>query len=291
MAGNVGESDDQAAVGKGLPIVVVTTGFIGGLVPARDGVAGYLRSLLRKKGLLDIASDLEIVVDPIELTFGFRFADSGFDVFADFPGHGTGNKTRNKKNDGVQANIRLGDWRGPTWNRWRPTEMDSSEKIRDGGGNAGEPADPLIQAKDGENDEDKKEKSGRTGDRAVDRVQSGAGQESDADGRDGRFQNGGRDPENFGKILADANGAVDEAQHEVFVGGNEGGKAEIPAGMSVVESGVKQKDASSENYDNHGNENEDAEDADTFALKFGETERFGLKFLLRHGMNRAIIRR
>lgn len=60
--------------------------------------------------------------------------------------------------------------------------------------------------------------------------------------------------------------------------------------MSVVESGVKQKDASSENNDSHGNENENTEDADTFALKFGETDGLGLKFLLRHGMNNAIIR-
>lgn len=174
MAGNIGESDDQTTVGKSLPIVIVTTGLIGRLVPAGDGVANNLRGFLRKKGTLDIACDLEIMLDAVELTFGLGFADSGFDVFADFPGDGTGDKTGKKKNDGVEADIRLGDWRGPTWNRWRPTEIDSSDKIRDGGGNAGEPADPLIQAKDGENDEDKEEKSSRAGDGAVNRVQSGA---------------------------------------------------------------------------------------------------------------------
>ena len=54
---------------------------------------------------------------------------------------------------------------------------------------------------------------------------------------------------------------------------------------------MQQEVAHGKNNHSDRDEGEYAEDADTLALKFGETECFGLKFLLRHEKNSDIIRR
>jgi len=65
MAGNIAESDDEAAVRKSLPIVIVTTGFVGGLIPTGDGVALNLRRILGEQGLLNITGEAEIVLNAV----------------------------------------------------------------------------------------------------------------------------------------------------------------------------------------------------------------------------------
>ncbi len=49
MAGNIAEGDDQTAIRKSLPIVIVTTSFVGGLVPAGDGIAAICGGSLGRR--------------------------------------------------------------------------------------------------------------------------------------------------------------------------------------------------------------------------------------------------
>ena len=230
------------------------------------------------------------MLDTIELTLCFSLTDSGFHVFANFPGDSTRNEPGYEKYDGIEADISLRNGSGSAGNGRSPAKIDGSNQVGDSGGDAGEPANPGIEAKNRENNKNEKKESGGTGDGPISRFECGGGEESESDGRQGGFKNGRRDPKEFGKLLVETNGTIDEAKHEVFVDGNNASKDKIPSDVRGEDSSVKQEDASGENYADNGNENQDAENADTLAAKFGETESFGLKFLLGHGLDRAIIR-
>ncbi len=77
-------------------------------------------------------------------------------MFANFSGNSTGDESCNKKNDRVETDVGLGNRSGHTGSRRGPAQIDGGSEIGNGGGDAGQPANPGIEAKDGENDEDEK---------------------------------------------------------------------------------------------------------------------------------------
>ncbi len=231
VSGDVAERNDQAAIRQGFPIVVVATRFIGWLIPTGNGVAGDLRRLFGEKGLLNLAGNLQVMLQAIELAFCVGFAESGFDMFADFAGDCGSDDTGDEQNDGVKADIGLRDGRSDAWNGRSPTEIDGGSEIRNGSGSAGKPTDPGIETKDRKNDEDKKEKSGGRGDRSIGGFDGRTAEPGNPNGGKRGFQDGGGDPMKLWKLFARANGAINEAQHQVFVGGEYGGQGKIPAGV------------------------------------------------------------
>src|SRR5208283_901115 len=97
-------------------------------------------------GLLDVAGGFEIVLDAIELPLGFDFAKSSFHMLANFAGDSSGHETAKQQDDGVEADVGLRD-RGRCAGSGRdPAEINGGGEIADGGGDAGEAADPGIQA-------------------------------------------------------------------------------------------------------------------------------------------------
>ena len=141
--------------GRVFPVVIIAAGLIGRLVPPRDGVSGDVRRLPRQQRLLNVAGDLEIVLNPVELTFGFGFTDGSFNVLADFAGDGTSNKSSNQKNDGVQADVGLRDGSGRAGNR-RYSQDGQRQANRKRFGATGEPANIGVEAKDGKKNKNKK---------------------------------------------------------------------------------------------------------------------------------------
>jgi len=208
-------------------------------------------------------------------------------VFTNFAGDACGNKSSNKKNDGIETDIRLRDGGTYTRSGRAPAKIVRSGEIRNSGGEACEQANTRVQAKDRENDKNKKDESGRAGDGTVGRLDARAAKPSEADGRNGSFQNGGSNPVEAGEFLAGADEAVADAQHEVFVGGDDGGEGNIPAGVFGVEGGVKKEDAGGEYGGGDADKEKQAEDTDAFAAKFGETKGFGIDLVRGHRIERG----
>src|SRR5688572_13194606 len=82
MSGSVGETDRELPVREQLPVEVVAAGLVCWLVPSGEIELFETRSCRRQQSLLNGSSDVEIVVDAIEVAFQLRFVQCSEDVVA-----------------------------------------------------------------------------------------------------------------------------------------------------------------------------------------------------------------
>ena len=81
----------------------------------------------------------------VELPAGFRLAQRGFDVFANFAGDSTSDEAAYQQDDCIEADVGLRYRRGMAGRGRNPAEINRSGDIAACRGDSSKPADPGIK--------------------------------------------------------------------------------------------------------------------------------------------------